>query len=54
MDNTQPMDQACQPSQSAGKLEGKKQVFNADFAFIAVTAVAVYCYSLMYAFLFLM
>ena len=54
MENAQNMEQNCQPAQPAKQLEGKPEVFNADFAFVAVTVSAVYCYTLLYTFMFLM
>ena len=54
MEDATQMEQSCAPQQPAKQLEGKTQVFNADFAFISITAVEVYCYTLMYAFMFLM
>jgi hypothetical protein len=54
MEDTTPMQENCQPEAPAKQLEGQKQVFNADFAFVAITSIALYCYTLVYAFTFLM
>lgn len=54
MEDATQMEDNCAPQQPVKQLEGKKQVFNADFAFISITVAAVYCYTLMYTFLFLM